>query len=345
MNALPFRAHIPQTALDDLQDRLARARLPAAAPGERWQYGVPRDYVERLLARWCSGYDWRAWEAKLNAYPQFTTEIDGQTIYFLHVRSPEPDAQPLILTHGWPGSVFEFIKVIDRLSDPRAHGGDPADAHHLVIPALPGFGFSGATYEPGWNPDRIAKAWLELMSGLGYERFGAVGNDWGSIISPQIGRIAPDRVIGTHVTQIFLAPSAENPLTDPTPEELDILRGKQWFDQNMSAYDTLQSQQPQSLAYALTDSPVGLLAWFCLIYRETEGVDDDFVLTNVSLYWLTETIASSARLYYERNHASHPLKSTKRDPARSSDVPRRWTRLPPARQPRLHQHRPVESVR
>lgn len=307
MEIQPFRASMPQASLDDLQDRLRRTRWPNELSGVGWQYGVPMSYVRRLHDYWCKSYDWRAWEAKLNAYPQFTTEIDGQNIHFLHVRSPEPDAKPLILTHGWPGSVFEFFRVIEPLTNPRAYGGDPADAFHLVIPSLPGFGFSGATHEPGWNPDRIAKAWIALMHGLGYERYSVAGNDWGSIISPQIARFDPDGVDGIHVTQIFLAPSGDpNEMPDPTPEEIFGLQGLEWFNNNMSAYDTLQSQQPQTLTYALTDSPVGLLAWFCQIYREGEGIDDDFVLTNVSLYWLTETIGSAARIYYEARRMGQP---------------------------------------
>lgn len=299
MNIQPFSANVPQAALDDLRERLNRTRLPHELPGIGWKYGVPQSYVQRLLDHWRTDYDWRCWEAKLNAYPQFTTEIDGHTIHFLHVRSPKPDALPLILTHGWPGSVFEFLKVIEPLTNPQESGGV---AFHLVIPALPGFGFSGPTHEPGWNPDRIARSWIELMHGLGYQCYGVVGNDWGSIISPEIARFDPDNVVGVHVTQIFLAPSGDE-LTDPTPDELAGMAGLEWFHQNMSAYDALQAQQPQTLAYALTDSPAGLLAWFCQIYREGEGIDDDFVLTNTSLYWLTETIASSARIYYERDHS------------------------------------------
>lgn len=294
----PFYANIPQIALDELREHLACIRWPDELPGVGWQYGVPSSYVRRLVEHWNNGYDWRSWEAKLNSYPQFTTEIDGQKIHFLHVRSPEPDARPLILTHGWPGSVFEYIKVIDHLSNPKAYGSDPQDAFHLVIPSLPGFGFSGPTHEPGWNPGRIARAWIELMHGLGYERYGAVGNDWGTHISLLMGQLAPHHIIGTHVTQIFMTPSGE--LTDPTPEEQQALESLQWFEKNMAAYDKFQSQQPQTLAFALTNSFVGFLAWICQIYRE--GIEDDFVLTHACLYWLTGTIASSARIYYEYAH-------------------------------------------
>jgi pimeloyl-ACP methyl ester carboxylesterase len=304
MRTQPFHVSIPQKALDDLRGRLIRARWPDEVAEVGWKYGVPKNYVRRLADYWRTGYNWRAWEAKLNSYPQFTTEIDGQNIHFLHVRSSEPNALPLILTHGWPGSVFEYVRVIELLTKPRSR----RDAFHLVSPSLPGFGFSGPTQETGWNPDRIAQAWIELMHGLGYDFYGAVGNDWGSIISRQIARFDSDHVVGIHVTQIFLEPSADGgDLVDPTPEELIALESLEWFKKNMSAYQTLQSQQPQTLAFALTDSPVGLLAWFCQIYREAEGIDDDFVLTNASLYWLTETIASSARIYYETNDMEHQL--------------------------------------
>lgn len=317
MNIEPFHVNIPQTALDDLASRLAHTRWPDELADVGWQYGVPSRYVRRLVDYWRTGYDWRTWEAKLNTHPQFRTEIDGQNIHFLHVRSPEPDALPLILTHGWPGSVFEFLNVIEPLSNPRAYGGDPGDAFHLVIPSLPGFGFSGATHEPGWNPERIARAWVALMNGLGYARYGAVGNDWGSIISPLLGRFAPDQVVGTHVTQLFLSPF-ENPaeIEDPTPDERAAIASLEWFHQNMSAYDTLQAQQPQTAAFALADSPVGLLAWLCQIYREGEGIDDDFVLTNACVYWFTETIASSMRIYYEnaRMHAARMHAQSQQQP-------------------------------
>src|SRR5258708_5000701 len=191
----PYTVHVAQSALDELQARLARTSWPDELPGVEWRYGVPVNYVKRLTDYWRTGYDWRRWEARLNAYPQFTTEIDGQNIHFLHVRSPEANALPLVLTHGWPGSIIEFLDIIGPLTDPAAHGADPADAFHLVIPSLPGFGFSGPTHEPGWGPDRIARAWIALMHGLGYDRYGAVGNDWGSFISPQVGRFDPDHEI------------------------------------------------------------------------------------------------------------------------------------------------------
>src|SRR5499426_3623930 len=187
-----FRVEIPQADLDDLADRLARTRWPASLPGQAWERGVPVGYLRELAEYWRDGFDWRAQETRLNSYPQFTTQIDGQKIHFLHVRSPEPNATPLLLLHGWPGSIVEFLNVIGPLTDPRAHSADPAQAFDVVIPSIPGYGFSGPTTEPGWDNGRIAAAWVELMRRLGYLRYGAVGNDAGSMISPEIGRHDPD---------------------------------------------------------------------------------------------------------------------------------------------------------
>jgi pimeloyl-ACP methyl ester carboxylesterase len=302
----PFSIHIPQEALDDLQERLARTRWANELPGVGGEYGVSLDYVRRLVNYWRKGYDWRAWEAKLNAYPQFTTTIDGQNIHFLHVRSAEPNAIPLILTHGWPMSVVEYLNVTGPLTDPRSHGADPADAFHLVIPSLPGFGFSGPTAERGWNRYRTAKAWAELMRRLGYTRYGAHGNDAGSFVSPEVGRIDPEHVIGVHVTQIFSFPSGDPAeLTKLSPEDMGKVQFLQWFMENMGAYNKLQSTEPQTLAHALADSPVGQLAWSSQLFGD--AVSDDYILTNVMIYWLTNTAASSARFYYEDAHAKDAL--------------------------------------
>jgi epoxide hydrolase len=316
----PFTVDVPQADLDDLQDRLGRTRwaneLPAdpgavqtgpVPPG--WDYGVPLAYVQRLLDRWRHSYDWRDWEEKLNSFPQFTTEIDGQTIHFLHVRSPEPDATPVILTHGWPNSVVEYLDLIGPLSDPRAHGGDPADALHLIIPSIPGFGFSGPTTERGWGPTRVACAWAELASRLGYEHYGVHGNDAGAIISPEVGRVDPDRVIGVHVTQIFSFPSGDPAEFEGlSPDDMAKLEFLQTFNDEMSAYAQLQATKPQNLAHALADSPAGQLAWIGQLLAD--AVDPDVVLTNASIYWLTNTAASSARFYYEDRHSEHATEPT-----------------------------------
>ncbi|MFD5090491.1 epoxide hydrolase family protein [Amycolatopsis thailandensis] len=317
----PFRADIPQSELDDLADRLAKVRWANELPADQvtdgvqrgpvtpgWEYGVPLDYVQRLVAYWRDGYDWRAWEAKLNQYPQFTTEIDGQNVHFLHVRSPEPDATPLILTHGWPNSVFEYLDLIDRLTDPKAHGGDAADAFHVVIPSLPGFGFSGATREKGWNRYRTARAWAELMRRLGYERYGTHGNDAGSFVAPEMGRADAEHVIGVHVTQLFSFPSGDPAeFEGMTEKELEYMQFLQTFNDDMSGYAKLQESAPQNLAHALADSPTGQLAWSAQLLS---GTSDDHVLTNATLYWLTNTAASAARFYYEDKHTEHPAEPT-----------------------------------
>ncbi|MER6815585.1 epoxide hydrolase family protein [Spirillospora sp. NPDC000708] len=303
----PFRIDIPQADLDDLHDRLARTRWPDDLPGVGWSYGVPTAYARELAEYWRTGYDWRRHEAALNEHPQFTTEIDGQNIHFLHVRSPEPDALPLVLTHGWPGSVAEFMTVIGPLTDPRAHGGDPADAFHLVAPSLPGFGFSGPTREAGWNLRRVARAWAELMRRLGYDRYGAQGGDTGSLVSPELGRVAPENVVGVHVNGSLgfptFAPGETEGLT-----EAELARLAVYTDQDRSGYAMIQSTRPQTLAFGLHDSPAGQMAWIVEKFKEwtdpahdlpDQAVDRDQMLTDVTLYWLTGTAGSSARLYKE----------------------------------------------
>jgi hypothetical protein len=244
----PYRIDMPQADLDDLRDRLDRTRWANELPLQQrgtgvqigpvspgWEYGVPVDYVRDLVDYWRDGYDWRSWETRLNSYQQFTTTIDGQNIHFLHVRSPEPDATPLILTHGWPSTVVEYLGHIDELTDPRSHGGDPADAFHVVIPSIPGFGFSGPTHEAGWNRYRIARAWAELMRRLGYDRYGAHGNDGGALVSPELGRIAPEHVSGVHVTQIFSFPSGDAAEFEGLGEDdFQNLRFLQTFNDEMS---------------------------------------------------------------------------------------------------------------
>ncbi|MGK8491290.1 epoxide hydrolase family protein [Nocardia asiatica] len=303
----PFQIDIPQTKLDDLADRLRRSLWPSELPGVGDSYGVPGDRVRRLAQYWLETFDWRALEAELNAYPQFTTEIDGENIYFLHIRSARADALPVVLTHGWPGSVLEFLDIIESLTAPES-AEDPA--FHLVIPALPGMGFSGPTHSTGWTMRRVAKAWIELMDRLGYQRFGAIGNDGGSMVSPEIGRLAPDRVVGVHVTQLFSFPSGDPAeFVDLSAEDLAALEHLKWFQDNKMAFNILCSQQPQTLAYALSDSPIGLLGWNAQLFGES--LDDDFVIGNVALYWLTGTAASSVRFYYEEAHSTdRPTGST-----------------------------------
>ena len=306
MEIRPFKVNIPQEDLYDLHNRLTRTRWPDELPGVGWDYGVPLGYVKELTEYWRDGYDWREWEAKLNEFPQFTTEIDGQNVHFLHVRSPEPDAIPLIVTHGWPGSVAEFLDVIGPLTDPRAHGDDPADAFHLVIPSIPGFGFSGPTSETGWDIARIARAWAELMRRLGYERYGAQGGDFGSVISPELGRLDPDHVMGVHVNALpttSFSPGDPAELEGLTEAEQARLAGLERWYRELSGYAMIQGTRPQTLAYGLADSPVGQLAWnadWFAAHGEKVGVlERDAILTNVMLYWLTDTAGSAARLYRE----------------------------------------------
>ena len=311
----PFRVDVPQADLDDLHDRLARTRWPDELPGAGWDYGIPLGYVKELAEYWRTTYDWRRHEAELNRYPQFTTTIDGANLHFLHVRSPEPGALPLMVTHGWPGSVAEFLDVIGPLSDPRAHGGDPADAFHLVVPSLPGYGFSGPTRDRGWDVRRMARALAELMRRLGYDRYGLAGGDWGAIISREHGRLAADRVVGVHLTML----SSAVPVGPPDEEELARLpeaerqrmrtsaERRANVMQNEMGYGMIQSTRPQTLAYALTDSPAGQLAWIMEKFKvwtdsselPEDAIDRDRLLTNVAIYWLTATAGSSARLYYE----------------------------------------------
>jgi pimeloyl-ACP methyl ester carboxylesterase len=291
----PFRIEIPQADLDDLRGRLARVRWTDDLPGAGWDYGVPLTEVRRLAEHWRDGYDWRAWEAALNAYPQFTTTIDEQNIHFLHVRSPQPDAFPLILTHGWPGSVVEYLRLIEPLT---------AAGFDLVIPSLPGFGFSGPTTGRGWGTARTARAWAELMSRLGYERYGAAGNDAGSMVSPELGRIDPEHVAGVHVAQMFSFPSGDPSEFEGLSEaDLAQLQQLQWFIDNKFSFNQLHSQQPQTLAHALADSPTGLLGWNAQLMAgdamAANPLDDDFILTNLSIYWLTNTAGSAIRFYYE----------------------------------------------
>jgi epoxide hydrolase len=299
----PFRVDIPEDDLDELEARLARVRWPDELPNAEWSYGVPRDYVGELVEHWRAGYDWRAHESRLNAHEQFTTTIDGQPIHFLHVRSPEADALPLICTHGWPMSVFEYLDLIGPLTDPRAHGGDAADAFHVVIPSLPGVAFSGPTAEPGWDTRRIARAWVELMARLGYERYGAHGNDAGSQVSPEVGRHAPDHIVGVHVTQLFSFPSGDPAeFVDMSEEDAAAMAFLQDFSARGGlAYNAYQSAQPQTLAYALQDSPAGWLAWVTQLFQRF--VDPDYIITNAATYWLTNTIGSSIRRYHADAHA------------------------------------------
>jgi pimeloyl-ACP methyl ester carboxylesterase len=300
----PFTIQVPEEEIAELRRRLARIRWPSEPSTGADRYGTPRRTIEELVDYWRHQYDWRGWEAMLNRYPQFTTVIDGTRVHFLQVRSPEPDAVPLVLSHGWPGSVAEFVDLIGPLTDPRAHGLDTDIAFDLVIPSLPGFGWSGPTPTGGWGPRRIARAWTELMDRLGYQRYGAAGNDWGAVLSPEIGRLAPDRVIGVHVTQLFTTPPGERPYYPPSTEpagvealsieDREALSGLRWAQRTFGSYHHVHAQKPLTLGYGLSDSPVGLLAWN---HQVMGDLDPDAILTHVSIHWFTGTAASALRIY------------------------------------------------
>jgi pimeloyl-ACP methyl ester carboxylesterase len=311
----PFRIAIDQQVLDDLHDRLDRTRWPEELPDAGWDYGVPLDELRRLADYWRHDYDWREAEARLNAWPQFETTIDGANVHLAHIRSPEPNAVPLLMVHGWPGSLVEFSAVIGPLTDPAAHGGDAADAFHLVLPTIPGFTLSGPTRDRGWEVGRTAAAFAELMTRLSYPRFGTQGGDWGAAITREMGRELPDRVVGVHLNLLPGAQANEEPtaavLAELSPAEAERTR-KSWqrsqdWAQEREGYAVLQASRPQTLAYALTDSPVGQLAWIAEKFHDwtdpASDIDTDTLLTNVMLYWVSATAGSSARIYYERAHS------------------------------------------
>lgn len=317
LDITPFTIAVPQADLDDLRQRLDRTRWAQTIPGSGWQLGTDVDALKALVAWWRDGYDWRAWEATLNAYPQFLTEIDGQRIHFLHIRSAVETATPLILLHGWPGSVVEFLDVIGPLTDPVAHGGTEDDAFHLVIPSLPGFGFSGPVHERGWNASRMAKAFAVLMARLGYERYGAQGGDFGAFIAPEMGRVDPDHVIGAHVNAATAGFIPWGEVSDEekealSPVEQERLARLAGWNAEGGAYFQIMATKPQTLAFGLADSPVGQLSWVLEKFHDwtdnpegtTAGaIDRDRLLTDVMLYWLTNTAASSSHMYWESMHA------------------------------------------
>ena len=313
LDVTPFTVAIPQSALDDLHDRLTRTRFPEQIAGAGWDYGTELGYERELVEYWRDTYDWRAQEARLNAFDHFTATVDGQNVHFVHQRSPEPDALPLIITHGWPGSIVEFLDVIGPLTDPRAHGGDPADAFHVVAPSIPGYAFSGPTTERGWDPERVARAWATLMAGLGYERYGAQGGDWGAIITTHLGRVDPAHLAGIHLNMVIAGRPPDGDAEPLTEREQQGLADMGAYMETDAGYMQIQSTKPQTLGYALEDSPAGLAAWIVEKFRSWSDCDGDVesaftrdqLLTNVMLYWLTGTAHSSARLYYENRRAGN----------------------------------------
>lgn len=305
-----FTVHVDDAVLDDLDRRLSHTRFPDQIEGTGWEYGMPVEYLQDLVAYWRESYDWRANEARLNTFAHFRTDIDGQSIHFIHARSPHEGAFPLVLSHGWPGSVVEFLDVIPRLTDPESHGGVASDAFHVVVPSLPGYGFSEPTRSRGWDPARIARAFAQLMARLGYSRCGAQGGDWGAQVTTQMALQDPEHCVAIHLNMpLGKAPKEPGKLSD---EEQADLKAFQEFRLGESGYANEQGTKPQTLGSALNDSPAGLLAWIVEKFRAWSDCDGkpencftrDQLLTNVMLYWATGTITSSTRLYWESRHSA-----------------------------------------
>lgn len=315
MNVEPFRIAVPEGAITDLRERIERTRWPDQIEGIGWDQGTDRAYLENIVQYWRSGFDWRTQEAKLNKLPQFRATINQHQIHFVHARAKSGHGLPLIITHGWPGTFAEMVKIIPMLTNPEAHGGNAEDAFDVVVPSLPGYSFSSAPRQTGMDTFAIAKLWAELMRGLGYERFAAQGGDWGSSVATNLAFLFPERVLGLHLNRI---PGSYQPPLDPSGQDLTeeertfVAAHAVWFDTE-GAYGRLHATKPQSLAYALNDSPVGLAAWIIEKFRTwsdcggdvESAVTRDELLTNISIYWFTQTISSSMRLYWETRR--HPL--------------------------------------
>jgi epoxide hydrolase len=292
----PFRVDVPQAVLDDLHDRLARTRWPDQIPGSGWDYGTDLAYLQDLCDTWLHKFDWRAQEAKFNRWPHFLTDIDGQQIHFIHARSDNADALPLIVTHGWPGSVAEFLDVIEPLR---------AD-FHVVVPSLPGYGWSGVTTQAGWDVQRVAETWAKLMARLGYDRYGAQGGDWGAMVSARLAAIDAEHMVGLHSNMLLAFPDDASGIQLTDAETADLVAAGEFMNTG-AAYQEIQGKNPQTLGYGLTDSPAGLAGWIVekfLVWTDNNGSPDDAVtrdqlLTNLTVYWVTKTINSSIRLYCE----------------------------------------------
>jgi len=327
-----FDLAVPEADLDDLRERLARTRWPERETVTDNEQGPQLARVQALVDHWHDAYDWRTCEAWLNEAGQYKTTIDGLGIHFLHVRSPQADAMPLLLCHGWPGSVLEFRKLVGPLADPAAYGGDPADAFHLVIPSMPSFGFSDKPRAPGWTPPRIARAWIELMGRLGYERWGVQGGDLGAAVADEIARLRPDPLIGVHSNFAMFKPDEEE-MAAATPEERAMLADAGYFWEKLSGYAKEQGTRPQTIGYSLADSPVGLAAWIYAMFQDTCGTpgdaegsfERDELLDDIMLYWLPNTGASAARLYWAMEASGWRPTATVEDPI---EVPYGFTMLP-----------------
>jgi microsomal epoxide hydrolase len=315
----PYTIQVPDADIEDLKARLALTRIPDQIPDTGWDYGTDMAYLRELIDYWRNDFDWREQESALNEFDQFVTQIDGVDVHFIHQRSTHEDAMPLLLTHGWPGSIAEFRKIIGPLTQPELYGGDPADAFHVVAPSLPGFGFSGKPEERGYNPERMAHTLAALMQRLGYARYGAQGGDWGAIINRIHAYRYADRLIGLHSNFVLANPPADQALADAVPEaEMAAREQRQAFMLNEVGYQQIQGTKPQSIGVALNDSPAGLAAWIVEKFHGWSDIDrrlpagygleekftKDEILTNISLYWFTSSITSSARIYYENRNVA-----------------------------------------
>lgn len=337
---VPFRIAVPQSTLDDLQRRLDNTRFPSAIEASGWEYGTSLSYMRELVAYWRSGYDWRAHERRLNQLPQFTTTIDGLAVHFIHQRSPISNATPLVLIHGWPGSVVEFTRIIDRLTDPERFGGTRQDAFHVVALSLPGYGFSGKPAVRGYSPRKIAEVIATLMARLGYERYGAQGGDWGGLIVRQLGHVDQAHLIGLHSNMCVAAsPQGTDPTAGVPPDEARRIEALRQRMVPETGYQQIQSTKPLTLGYALNDSPVGLAAWIVEKFRawsDSGGnvesrFSKDELLTNIMIYWVTESAPSSIRLYYENRvdpgstaRVDVPFACAKFPGEVFANVPRKW---------------------
>jgi pimeloyl-ACP methyl ester carboxylesterase len=309
-----FALHVPEAAIADLHERLARTRFADQAPGPPWAYGTDLSYLQQLVECWRAGFDWRAAEARLNAFPQFKVPLHGIDVHFLHVAGQGPDPCPLLLLHGWPGSVFEFLELIPRLADPARFGGDPADAFTVVAPSLPGYGLSFRPGQPRFGAEAIADCVAELMSVLGYRRFAVQGGDWGASVASRLGYAQPDKLIGIHLNMLAVRRDPKM-VADPTPEERKFLDELAVFLKEETGYQWIQGTRPQTLAFGLTDSPAGLAAWIVEKFRawsdcagDVESVfTKDQLLANISFYWFTGAIGSSFFPYYARMHGPWPV--------------------------------------
>jgi pimeloyl-ACP methyl ester carboxylesterase len=310
MQIEPFRIAIPESVLVDLRERLARTRFPDEIPGSGWTYGTNLAYLRELVAYWRDHYDWRKAEAALNRFPQFRAKVGDLGIHFIHRKGEGPKPLPLVVTHGWPGSVAEFSEIIEPLADPARHGGDAADAFDVIAPSMPGYGFSDHATKPGMNPEAIAAIWAELMQGLGHERFGAQGGDWGAMVTTYLGLKHAKHLVGIHLNMVIAIPEDTKNLDGVTGEEVTALLEARQFLKDETGYQGIQGTKPQTLSYALNDSPAGLAAWIVEKFRTWSDCDGDVerrftkdqLLTNIMLYWLPETANSSCRLYYEAMH-------------------------------------------